>query len=166
MSRVGQFKKGGGRVTNGRSSSKKRSSSTALVRYVPSAPVVRYKTRTKTVAVRSKSGGGRSLMKREHGGGGIVPGPFRMRSAAIAALVGYSDGTVPDRGLTMIKDLLDKLPVVGKVPPEALAGLLLNYFAERNEWVDAGAQALLDIGGYKFGQAGFEFSAVKGEDDY
>ena len=156
MARVGQFKKGGGRVTNGRKSS----GSKSIVRYVPQ-PVVRYKTRTKTIVKKSKAGGGRSLMRRELGSGEMMPGPYRMRSAAVAGLVGYSDA---GKGAAFVKDIIEKIPDIAGVPKEALAGLVLNYMADRGDWFDAGAQALLDIGAYKAGQKGFEFKS-SGDDD-
>jgi len=94
-----------------------------------------------------------------HGAGEMVPGPFRLRSAAISGMLGYADG---GKGLTAIKDLLDKIPSVGKLPKEILVGAAMNYFADRGDWFDAGAQAFLDVGAYKLGQAGF---ALSGEDD-
>lgn len=140
---------------------KKRSSSKALTVY-RSAPVVVTKTRRVKVPVhvRSKSGG-RSLMKREHGGGEMVPGPFRLRSAAVSGLIGYSESG-QGKSLAQVQELLAKLPSFGKVPKEAIAGLILNYFADRGDWFDAGAQAFLDVGAYKFGVAGF---SMQGDDD-
>lgn len=145
----------------GKSHSKKRkhsSGSTAMVRYVPSAPAVRYKTRTVTKVVR-KGGGGTSVMRREHGAGEMMPGPFRLKSGAIAGLVGYSEA---GKGATAIQEFMNKLPTLGKLPKEAVAGMIANYFGDRSEWVDAAAQALIDIAGYKLGQAGF---AISGDDD-
>lgn len=161
MARKGQFKKGGGRVGEGRSR-RRSSTSKALTVYRP-RPVVVTRTRHVKVPVRvhAKRGSGRSLMKREHGGGEIVPGPFRLRSAALSSLIGYSESGA---GFTAIKELLDKLPDVKGIPREVLAGLALNYFADRGDWFDAGAQAFLDIGSYKFGQSGFKISGD--EDDY
>jgi hypothetical protein len=135
----------------------------AMVRYVPSAPAVRYKTRTKVIVKKSKSGG-TSVMKREHGTGEMVPGPFRVKSAAVASLLGYSEA---GKGAQGIQEVLNKLPAVGKLPKEALAGLAINFFADRAsgsmyEWADAAAQALLDIGAYKVGQSGY---ALSGDDD-
>jgi hypothetical protein len=177
MARSGQFKKGGGRVgdSRGHKARGRKSSSRGLtiVEKVP-APVVKV-VRVPTAmsgrrhSARGGGGGGggagsrrrnaHTLMLREHGAGEMIPGPFRLRSAAIAGLLGYADG---GKGFTALKDVLDKLPSVGKVPKKALAGLLLNYFADRGDWLDAGAQAFLDIGAYELGQAGF---AISGEDD-
>ncbi|MGE3392211.1 MAG: hypothetical protein AB7O21_19555 [Gammaproteobacteria bacterium] len=109
--------------------------------------------------VRSKSGGGRSVMKREHGVGDMVPGPFRQKSMAVAAALGYAEG---GHGLTFVTDVLNKIPAIGKAPKEAIAGLILNYFGDRGDWYDAGAQAFLDVGAYKLGQQKF---AMSGEDD-
>lgn len=149
----------------GSSTMKKKKASTALVRYAK--PIVITKTRhiKVPVRVRQKAGGGRSLMKREHGAGEMLPGPFRLRSAAIAGAIGYSEVGGGTKNLTFVNDLLAKLPVIGKVPREALAGLILNYFSDRGDWFDAGAQAFCDVGAYKLGLQEFEFS-VKGEDDY
>lgn len=167
MPRVGQFKKGGGRVTDGRK--QRKTTSRALVPYRGGAvvraraPVVVYRTRHVKVPVksrRSSASSGRALMRRELGSGEFIPGPFRMRSGAIAGLLGYAES---GKGLTGVKDLIEKIPTMGKVPKEAIAGLVLNYFADRaGDWGDAGAQALLDVGLYKLGQQGFAFS---GEDD-
>lgn len=132
--------------------------STALVRYVPSAPVVRTRTRTIVKTVR-KGGGGQSVMRREHGAGEMMPGPFRLKSGAIAGLVGYSES---GKGFTALQEFMGKLPTIGKLPKEAIAGVLANYFGDRSEWIDAAAQALIDIAGYKLGQAGF---AISGDDD-
>jgi len=145
MARVGQFKKGGGRVTNGR-----RSRSTAVARRSP-AVVTRYRTRTVKVARRRRH----SAHGTAHGGGRIVPGPFRLKSAAIASIVGYSEAK---KGLPMLSDTLAKLPTVGKLPREAVAALILNYFANKSPWIDAAAQAYFDIAGYKLGMSGYEFS--------
>jgi hypothetical protein len=151
MSRKGQFKKGGGRVGG----AARRSRSTSLAR--SSSRVV---TRTRTVRVpvyrRAKMGGA----ARAHGGGKLIPGAFRLKSAAIAGLAGYSEAK---KGLAMLSDTLDKLPTVGKLPKEAIAGLIFNYFASRNPWIDAAAQAYLDIAGYKLGMAGF---AISGDEDF
>jgi hypothetical protein len=181
MARTGQFKKGGGRVgatrhvKAERSKSRRRSPSKALtiVENVRSpAPIVKVVRVPTAMSGRSKSGGGNksqggarhhrnvhTLVMRAHGAGEMIPGPFRLRSAAIAGALGYADG---GKGLTAIKDMLDKIPTVGKLPKEAIAGLVLNYFADRGDWFDAGAQAFIDVGAYKLGQAGF---ALSGEDD-
>ncbi len=142
---------------------KKKKHSTAMTVYRSAAPVVVTKTRRVKVPVhvRSKSGSGRALMKREHGGGEFVPGPFRLRSAAVSGLIGYSESG-QGKSLAQVQELLNKLPSIGKVPKEAIAGLILNYFADRGDWFDAGAQAFLDVGSYKFGQAGF---SMQGDDD-
>ena len=140
----------------GHKKKRKHSGSTAMVRYVPSAPAVRYKTRTVTKVVR-KGGGGTSVMKREHGAGEMMPGPFRLKSGAVAGLVGYSEA---GKGATAIQEFMNKLPTLGKLPKEAVAGLIANYFADKHEWIDAAAQALIDIGGYKLGQAGDRKSVV------
>jgi len=185
MARSGQFKKGGGRVGDGRhagggrSKTRRRSPSksvTVVENVRTPAPVVRV-VRVPVPTAMSGRGGKRggasnkhqggarhhrnthSLVMRAHGGGEMIPGPFRLRSAAIAGALGYADG---GKGLTAIKDMLDKIPTVGKLPKEALAGLVLNYFADRGDWFDAGAQAFLDVGAYKLGQAGF---AISGDDD-
>jgi hypothetical protein len=159
MPRKGQFKKGGGRVGDGRSR-KRRSHSKALTVYRP-APVVVTRTRhvKVPVRVRSKSGGGRALMRREHGAGEFMPGPFRVKSMAVSAALGYAKG---GHGLTQLNELIEKLPTVGGVPKMAVAALLLNKFADRGDWYDAAAQAAADIAAYEFGQAGL---AMKGEDD-
>ena len=168
MGRVGQFKKGGGRITNGRRSGggRRGSSSRAITVYrgqaaAPVVKVVRVGGGKVAKQQRRSSGGGRSLMRREHGSGQFVPGPFRMRSGAVSGAIGYAE---KGHGLTFITDLLAKLPEVGGVPKEALAGVVLNYFADRGDWFDAGAQAFLDVGAYKFGQAGFKMSG-DGDDD-
>jgi hypothetical protein len=145
MARVGQFKKGGGRVTNGR-----RSRSTAIARRSPAKVVTRYRTRTVKVARRRRTAHGTA-----HGGGRIVPGPFRLKSAAIASIAGYSEAK---KGLPMLSDTLAKLPTVGKLPREAVAALILNYFANKSPWIDAAAQAYFDIAGYKLGMSGYEIS--------
>ena len=158
-SRKGQFKKGGGRVGGGSHSKKRKAHhSTALVPY-RAAPVV-YKTRhvTKVVKVRSKGGGKRALVH-AHGGGHIIPGPFRLKTAGIASLVGYSEA---GKGFAALQDVLHKLPTIGKLPPEAVAGALANYFAPHSEWLDAAATAFLDIAGYKVGQAGY---SISGDDE-
>lgn len=147
-----------GRKTGG--GGKRRSTSTALVRQGPTRTV--YKTRTRTVAVAAKrrsGSSGTSVMKREHGAGQMIPGPFRLKSAGIASLVGYSES---GKGFAALQEFMVKLPTLGKLPKEAVAGLILNYFADRGEWVDAAAQAMIDIAGYKVGQAGF---SISGDDD-
>lgn len=179
MPRTGQFKKGGGRVGDGRraaSRSKKHRHSSpkplTIVENVRSpAPVVKVvrvpaaPAATTSRGAKRTSGGARhhrsaqAIVLRAHGAGEFIPGPFRLRSAAIAGALGYADG---GKGLTALKDILDKLPTVGKVPKEVLAGAVANYFADRGDWFDAGAQALLDVGAYKMGQAGF---ALSGDDD-
>lgn len=161
MAKKGQFKKGGGRVGDGRARKSKKHGSTALVRYVPSAPTVRYKTRTHTVVKHSK-GGGRSLMKREHGAGEFIPGPFRQKSMAISAALGYAKG---GHGLTQLNDLMEKIPSIGNVPKVAIAALIANKFADRGDWYDAGAQSLCDIAAYEFGQQGLKMSVSGDEDD-
>jgi len=151
------FKKKG----KAKSMGKRAKATKAITVYKRSAPVVVTRTRRVKVPVRvrSKAGAGRSLMKREHGSGEMMPGPFRMRSAAVAGLIGYAEA---GKGLTQLADLLNKLPSVGKLPKEAIAGLVLNYFADRGDWVDSGAQAFLDVGAYKLGQQGF---SISGDDD-
>lgn len=155
-----QFKKGprNPMAKQRRKSGKKKT--TAMVRYVPSAPVTRYRTRTVVKKVRSGSGG-TSVMKREHGAGRMVPGPFRLKSMGVAAIIGYSE---IGKGFTALSQFVDKLPEVGKLPKEALAGFILNYFGDRSEWVDAAASAFLDVGAYKVGLKGFEVSG-DGDDD-
>jgi hypothetical protein len=155
-SRKGQFKKGGGRVGSGR----KRSSSKALTVYRPSAPVVVTRTRHVKVPVRIRSkGGGRSLMNREHGAGEFVPGPFRVKSMAFSAALGYAKG---GHGLVQLNELIEKLPTIGNVPKMAIAAVIANKFADKGEYYDAAAQALCDVAAYEFGQQGL---AMKGEDD-
>jgi hypothetical protein len=148
-------KSGGGRK---RSSS---GGSTAIVRYSPTAPAVRTRTRTVTKIVR-KGGGGTSVMRREMGSGKMVPGPFRLKSMGVASLIGYSEA---GKGFAALQEFVQKLPEVGKLPKEALAGLVLNYFGDRNEWVDAAAQAFLDVGAYKVGQSGYTVSGDDNDDD-
>ena len=186
MARVGQFKKGGGRVGNGRTHTKhtkqpshapkqrRRRAATSkaltIVEKVP-APVVRivrpraapqhavthYRHHSRPRAP-SQSQIEQAIAE-AHGVGEMVPGNFRLRSAAVAGAVGYADS---GKGLGFLHDLLAKMPTIGKVPKEALVGLLANYFAGENEWYDALAQGMLDVGAYKFGQAGFSMS---GDDD-
>jgi len=180
MARTGQFKKGGGRVGDGRhagssrSKTRRRSPSKALTiveNVRAAAPIVKMvRVPTTTTGRRVKRTddehnttkhhrNAHAIVLRAHGAGELMPGPFRLRSAAIAGAIGYADG---GKGLTAVKDMLDKLPTVGKLPKEVLAGLALNYFADRGDWFDAGAQALIDVGAYKLGQAGF---ALSGEDE-
>jgi hypothetical protein len=181
MARTGQFKKGGGRVGDGRHAASSRSKprrrrppskGLTIVENVRSpAPIVKVVRVPAATTVRraKRTGGGQhtgrhhrnahAIVLQAHGAGELVPGPFRLRSAAIAGAIGYADG---GKGLTAVKDMLDKLPTVGKLPKEVLAGLALNYFADRGDWFDAGAQALIDVGAYKLGQAGF---ALSGEDE-
>lgn len=158
MAKKGQFKKGGGRVGGG--GKKRKSSSHAMTVYRPSSPVVVTKTRRVRVPVhiRSKSGG-RSLMRREHGAGEFIPGPFRVKSMAFSAALGYAKG---GHGLLQLNELIEKLPTVGQVPKLAVAALILNKFADRGDWYDAAAQAAADISAYEFGQAGLQ---MKGDDD-
>lgn len=159
MPRKGQFKKGGGRV-GGSSHKRRKSSSRALTVYRPSAPVVVTKTRRVRVPVhvRSKSGG-RSLMRREHGAGEFIPGPFRVKSMVVATALGYAKG---GHGLVQLNELIEKLPTIGSVPKVAVAALLVNKFADRGDWYDGAAQALCDVAAYEFGQAGMK---MQGEDD-
>jgi hypothetical protein len=58
--------------------------------------------------------------------------------------------------------MIDKLPDFMGIPKVALAGLILNKFADKGDWWDGAAQAFLDVGAYEFGKAGFKMS---GEDD-
>jgi hypothetical protein len=172
-SRVGQFKKGGGRITNGRKHTHQaKSKALTIVERVrvpaPTVKIIRVGNGNRQVATTKRSAAGRhhhrrsphALMLKEHGAGEMIPGPFRLRSAGIASLLGYSDA---GKGLTAVKDLLDKLPTIGKVPKKALAGLVLNYFANKNDYLDAAAQAFLDVGAYEFGQKGYELAGD--EDD-
>lgn len=133
--------------------------STALVRYKASAPVVRYKTRTKTVVVRRSGAGSAATIRKAHGAGEFIPGPFRMKSMGFSSLIGYSEA---GKGFAALQDFMLKLPTVGKLPKEAIAGAILNYFGDRHELVDAAAQAFLDVAAYKVGQSGY---SVSGEDD-
>ena len=144
-------------------SKKRKSSSKALTVYRSAKPIVITKTRHIKVPVRvkAKHGGGRSLMRRELGSGEMIPGPYRMRSAAIAGALGYSE---TPGNLTFVAELLAKIPEVGKLPKEAIAGIILNYFSDRGDWFDAGAQAFLDIGAYKLGKAEFKMSGDDGDD--
>lgn len=93
-------------------------------------------------------------MQIEHGVGEMVPGPFRLRAAAVSGALGYADS---GQGLHMVKEVMDKVPEVGQLPKEILVGLVLNYLADDgNEWADAGAQGFLDVGSYKFGLSGLK----------
>lgn len=171
MPRIGQFKKGGGRVGDGRTHKHhargRRSTSKALtIVEKPTVKVIRVPTAARLPAKRSHGGVARkhhrnpsTYVERAHGAGQFIPGPFRLRSIAVSGLYGYIEG---GKGLDSVKALLDKLPAVGKVPREFLLGAAANYFADRGDWIDAAAQALLDIAGYKAGQAGF---ALSGDDD-
>lgn len=159
MARKGQFKKGGGRVGDGRS--RKRSSSKALTIYRSAPPVVVTKTRKVRVPVhvRSKRGGGRSLVRREHGAGEFIPGPFRVKSMVVSAALGYAKG---GHGLAQLNELIEKLPTIGTVPKVAIAALIANKFADRGDWYDGAAQAFCDVAAYEFGQAGLQ---MKGDDE-
>ncbi len=162
MARKGQFKKGGGRVGDGRSRKRRSSSSKALTVYrAPAAPVVVTRTRHVKVPVRvhAKRGSSRSLIRREHGAGEFIPGPFRVKSMVISAALGYAKG---GHGLAQLNELIEKLPTVGSVPKVAIAALLANKFADRGDWYDGAAQALCDVAAYEFGQAGMQ---MKGEDE-
>lgn len=170
MARKGQFKKGGGRVGDGRGRKRSRScapTSRALtIVEKPQVKVIRVPTsaiatRRKGSAPSRRRASSGTIIARAHGAGEFIPGPFRMRSAAISGALGFADA---GKGLTGLKDLLDKIPTHGKVPKELLVGLALNYFADRGDWVDAGAQAFIDVGAFKFGQAGFTMSGD--EDDF
>jgi hypothetical protein len=145
-------------------SKKRKHSSKAMTVYRP-APVVKVirvgggggHKKKKTHHVR---GGGRHLMLREHGAGEIQPGPFRIKSMVVAAAIGKSKSTNPG-SLAMLPEWIDKLPSVGGVPKEFIAGLILNKFADRGDWYDGAAQAMLDISAYEFGKNDFKM----GEDD-
>lgn len=154
------FKKKGKGATMAKK--KKKHSSKAMTVYRPSAPVVVTKTRHVKVPVYKHSkGGGRALMRREHGAGEIQPGPFRMKSMAVSAMIGKSESKDAG-GLAQLQDLIEKLPTFGGIPKLAIAGFILNKFADRGDWYDAAAQAALDISSYKFGQNDFKMS---GDDD-
>lgn len=143
--------------------SRKASTSKALVRSSGTRTVTRYvKGPTRVVRLgappvitkrRRRGGSGRAR------GGSIIPSQFRLKSHGIAALYGYSEA---GKGLPQVKELMDKLPKIGKAPPEAIAALICNYFAGKSPWVDAAAAALGDIAGYKLGQQGF---AIQGDFD-
>lgn len=139
---------------------KKRHHKSKALTVYRSSPVVVTKTRRVKVPVHVRSkGGGRSLMRREHGAGEFMPGPFRVKSMAISAALGYAKG---GHGLTQLNELIEKLPTMGGVPKMAVAALLLNKFADRGDWYDAAAQAAADISAYEFGQQGL---AMKGDED-
>jgi len=141
--------------------SRKRSSSKALVRYAAPQQIVRYK-RSKPIVIRAKSrGGGKSIIRREHGAGDMIPGPFRLKSMGVSSMIGYSEA---GKGFAGLQEFMTKLPTVGKLPKEAIAGAILNYFGDRNDWADAAAQAFLDIAAYKVGHAGYSISG-DGDDD-
>jgi hypothetical protein len=145
--------------------SKKKHSSKAMTVYRPSQPVVKVirvgggGSKKKQHHHRPK-GGGRHLMLREHGAGEIQPGPFRIKSMVVAAAIGKSKSANPG-SLAMLPEWIEKLPSIGGVPKEAIAGLILNKFADRGDWYDGAAQAMLDIAAYEFGKNDFKM----GEDD-
>jgi hypothetical protein len=157
------FKKKKGTTTMAKK--KKHSSSKALTVTRYAKPLVITKVRHVKVPVRvkSKHGGGRSLMRRELGSGEMMPGPYRLRSAAVAGAIGYSESG-GGKNLTFVQEALAKLPEIKGVPKEVLAGAILNYFADRGDWFDAGAQAFLDIGAYKMGQKEFKMEGDDGDD--
>jgi hypothetical protein len=146
--------------------SRKRSTSKALTRSGGTRTVTRYvKGPTRVVRlgappiVRRRRRGGSSSGR----GGKLIPSTFRLKQHGVAALYGYTeDGT----SMPQIKELMDKLPTVGKVPKEAIAALIANYFANKSPWLDAAAAALGDIAGYKLGQQKFAISGDDGDDDY
>lgn len=143
--------------------------STALVRQTSGAQVVRYKTRTVTVPAKRRSAMSAArvderanlAIREAHGAGELIPGPFRLRSMGFASLYGYSEAK---QGFSALSEFVEKLPQLGKLPKVALAGAVLNYFADRHELVDAAAQAFLDIGAYKVGEAGYTVSGDADDD--
>lgn len=143
---------------------KKKHSSKAMTVYRPSAPIVKV-VRVGAVAKKQKhhrpKGGGRHLMLREHGAGELQPGPFRIKSMVVAAAIGKSKSANAG-SLATLQEWIEKLPTIGGIPKEAIAGLILNKFADRGDWYDGAAQAMLDISAYEFGKADFKMS---GDDD-
>lgn len=166
MPRKGQFKKGGGRVG---APKRRRTTSTSRALTIVEKPQVKVIRVPQSVVSRqaprsaTRRRSTRSLVLREHGAGELIPGPFRQKSAAVSSALGYADG---GKGLTGLKELIDKVPTTGKVPRKLVLGLVANYFADRGDWIDAAAQSLIDIGAYEFGQAGFSMSGEDDEGDF
>ena len=149
------FKKGHGAMAKKKHHKKHH---TAMTHHT-AKPIIKYRTREVVRYKKRKHHGGHIGHRAAHGAGGIVPPAFKLKSAGIAGLIGYSEA---GKGFATLKETLDKLPAMGKVPSEIVAGMIANYFSDRSEWVDAAATAFLDVGGYKLGQAGF---SVSGDDD-
>lgn len=140
-----------GRFVKTHSSPRRRRStrSVALVRTSP-APVV---IRERSVAVTHRRRGGR---RRHHGGGGGLIGPGLKGKGIIAAwasALGYLE--------TQRSDTFEKVPTFGKLPREAVIGLVAHFVGKKNKHIQHLSTAALTIAGYKIGANGFSLSGFE-----
>lgn len=120
--------------------------SRAIVRYRRSKPVVKYRTRTVVKRARRRS-------KATPGG------RLEIGAAVAAAATGYilSQTNVAES----LPDALKPDSPKGKLAL-GVVGYMLNKRVVKNRYVGEAAKALIYIGAYELGQAGFELSG----DDY
>jgi hypothetical protein len=125
----------------------RRSSGTKAIVVRQAAPLVRTRTRTRTVVVRRRSGGG-------GGGGGGTPLGVKGEITAWSSAMGYLANNNAET--------YNKIPTFGKLPREAVIGLVAHLLGKRNKHLDRISIAALSVAGYKLGEQKF---SLEGEYD-
>lgn len=155
MGHKGQFKKGGGRIGDGRKKARK---STAVARRRPG--------KTKTVTkYRTRSAPKRHHRRRRHGGGGM-PNPLHLALAAggLAYLTGSS-------GPEMVRTYGAKIPGATTFGIPAVVGigcLAVDRFVKSNKYLKLAGIAGIVLAATKIGEQGtnFKFIGDVGDDEY
>jgi hypothetical protein len=130
-----------------RRTSSRRSTSTALVRRTGGAVVIRER-----VSTPARRGGGR---RHHHGSGGGGAHNLKTKGevAGWASVLGYLE--------TSKADTWEKIPTFGKLPREAVVGLVLHYFGRKHKHLDRASVAALSVAGYKIGAAGYSLTGFE-----
>jgi len=154
MARKGQFKKGGGRIGDGRAHHKAKHRHVAMTHRPRTHTVTVTKNRTKYVKVKSKHRGGK------HGGG------IKLTHLAIAAAgLGYI--TSDKHGVEFVKTNAAKLPGAATFGVPATIGLYalaVDRYVKPNRWLRLLGYAGLITAAMKVGTEGSDFKVVGDSD--
>lgn len=152
MARKGQFKKGGGRVGEGRA---RKARSKAMVRTrTRTITKTRYRTRKGTMRKRSRS--------RRSGGGGVNLLHLGLAAGGLAFLTG-AKSPVPK-----VKEMAAKIPgakTFGIPAAVGVGALAVDRWLWRNKWLKLAGIAGVILAATKVGDQGTDFKWVGDDDD-
>jgi hypothetical protein len=150
--RSGQFVKSRSHAPRRR----RRRASVALVRSSPRTVVVRERS---TAVVH------RRARRRHHHGGGGGGGMLGAGSKAALKVKAEVAGWASVLGYleTNKSDTFDKIPTFGKLPREAVVGLVLHLVGRKNKHLERASVGALAVAGYKLGANGYSLSGFDEE---